>query len=110
MVRFPSPKNTCRVDGIAAGPDWKHALPTATDKRVSLTFRRVSAARRAAFDAIRQASAEAPFCRVVRWIFPLAKGEKHLVTKKKLCCVTQCRLAEIAISRQRRTATTCFGR
>ena len=53
------PGSVLRVDGVAAGPTWKHALPAATDRRISLTFRKLGAARRAAFDEIRLASAEA---------------------------------------------------
>ena len=43
FARFTMPPGSAlRVDGAAAGPVCKHALPRATARRVSLTFRRVS--------------------------------------------------------------------
>ena len=50
---------------MAAGP-WKHALPRATSRRVSLTFRKVGTATRERFQAIREASSEAQEARRVR--------------------------------------------
>ena len=41
-----------RVGGAAAGPSWQHALPRATARRVSLTFRRLSEPTRARFAAL----------------------------------------------------------
>jgi hypothetical protein len=52
-----------RVAGAAAGPHIKHALPRATAQRISLTFRKLGAARREAFASIRLASAEAAAAR-----------------------------------------------
>jgi hypothetical protein len=54
-----------RVDGRAANP-CKHALPRATSRRISLTFRRVSVATRARFLAIHVASREAAIARRAR--------------------------------------------
>ena len=57
------PGSVLRLSGEAAGPAWKHALPCATERRVSLTFRRLSAERWAAFEQVKQASAEAAAAR-----------------------------------------------
>ena len=45
-----------RVDGAAAD-DWTHAIPPVSQRRVSLTFRRLSAETRAVFDDASAASA-----------------------------------------------------
>ena len=60
------PGSVLRVAGTAAGPAWKHALPRATARRVSLTFRKLGAAKREYFEAIRAASAEAAEARRAR--------------------------------------------
>ncbi|KAL1508060.1 hypothetical protein AB1Y20_007656 [Prymnesium parvum] len=68
-----------RLDGLAAGP-WKHALPRATRRRVSLTFRKLGAESRARFEAIRQASAEAAEARRARCLAKKAlRGRKPRV-------------------------------
>jgi hypothetical protein len=60
-----------RVDGASAGPA-KHALPRATNPRVSLTFRQLSAETAEAFEAVRLASVEAK----------AAKGARKLEKKR----------------------------
>ena len=60
------PGSVLRVAGAAAGPSWKHALPKTTARRVSLTFRKLGAARRDEFASIRTASAEAAAARKAR--------------------------------------------
>ena len=60
------PGSVLRVAGAAAGPSWKHALPKASARRVSLTFRKLGAAKGAEFASIRNASAEAAAARRAR--------------------------------------------
>ena len=67
LHRFTMPPGSAlRVDGAAAGPVCKHALPRATARRVSLTFRRVSAATRQKLEALDAAAAEAASARAAR--------------------------------------------
>lgn len=54
-----------RVDGEAAD-EMRHALPRATSRRVSLTFRRLSDATRAHLEALREASTESKAARFER--------------------------------------------
>ena len=61
-----------RVDGAAAGPRVKHALPRASDKRVSITFRRLGRKKADEFESIREASAAAA----------LAKRERRIQAKE----------------------------
>ena len=61
-----------RVDGAAAGPRVKHALPRASDKRVSITFRRLGRKKAGEFESIREASAAAA----------LAKRERRIQAKE----------------------------
>ena len=64
FARFTMPPGSAlRVDGAAAGPVCKHALPRATARRVSLTFRRVSDATRQKLEALDAAAAEAASAR-----------------------------------------------
>eukprot|EP00928_Gymnodinium_smaydae_P054672 TRINITY_DN38402_c0_g1_i1.p1 TRINITY_DN38402_c0_g1~~TRINITY_DN38402_c0_g1_i1.p1 ORF type:complete len:278 (-),score=57.87 TRINITY_DN38402_c0_g1_i1:12-845(-) len=55
-----------RLSGEAAGPTCRHALPTATERRVSLTFRRLGRETRERFDEIRRASEEATRAKIER--------------------------------------------
>ena len=60
-VRFTMTRGSVlRVDGAAAGPAIQHALPAASSARMSLTFRKLGAAARAAFDAASDAKRQAP--------------------------------------------------
>ena len=74
--RFSLPVGSAlRVDGAAAGPSCKHALPRATLPRVSLTFRRLSDETRERFEQIQRASAEAAVARQARRVeAKLARG------------------------------------
>ena len=53
------PGSVLRVGGYAAGPLCKHALPMASGRRISLTFRRLGAATRAHIQTVRDQAAAA---------------------------------------------------